>query len=683
MFNWFKSFLQKSSTKESGGTLLGITFVILLFRYLGLLQFPELAAYDLLFFLRPPEPKDERIVIVAWDEEQIQMTGEETMPDRTLSDLLAKIRAQQPRYIGLDLFRDVRVTSPFLSDEENKKAYNELEAIFSSTPNLIGIEKVLPPIVKSSQLLKKQDKITAADLVSDSDSGRIRRGYLYPLEDKKGNPFGIPSLALNLGYRYLELEGFEAEKVEQNALRIFNPQTGAEITLEPLQPLDGSYVRDEEGLKILINWRTGNSPFTIVSASKVVEGLVSPAIFPDKIVLIGNTAVSSADKHQLPLNRWVKPQPQWTYGVEIHAHIASSIISAALDERPLIKTIPEWSEIGLIIFAVGLITSIAQKYRFLSPLKLFLITTTGTLVIVLGLGVLAYVAFTEGYWIPIVPPVFGSLATPIVICLTIYISKIKAANEDFKQLIQDLNHSLQNSLRPIQENVEMVHSISQALSQTENLTQTIAQLEEQLGESLFPLFEEYVDDLRIQALELNRQRENSQQYFSMVYSGKELFQKRLTPFNDFVHTTVQKSIIVKQSRHKLTVELQEDYAPNIEEINIARDSIASVIDNLLDNACYAIKTKMDESPNHLGVISIQTRKKKTRIELSIQDNGIGIANSIVNDIFRAFKTFKAKNKGQGLGLSIVQATVARHQGNIRVETEPGQGSKFIVTLPSR
>ena len=77
------------------------------------------------------------------------------MPDRTLSDLLAKIRAQQPRQIGLDLFRDVRVTSPFLSDEENKKAYNELEAIFSSTPNLIGIEKVLPPIVKSSQLLKK------------------------------------------------------------------------------------------------------------------------------------------------------------------------------------------------------------------------------------------------------------------------------------------------------------------------------------------------------------------------------------------------------------------------------------------------------------------------------------------------------------------------------------------------
>ena len=683
MFNWFKDFLQKSSTKESGGTLLAITFVILLFRYLGLLQFPELAAYDLLFFLRSPEPTDDRIVIVVWDEEQIQMNGEETMSDRTLSSLIQKIREQQPRYIGLDLFRDVRVTSPFLSDEQNKKADHELQAVFSSTPNLVGIEKVIPPIAKTSKLLEKQEKTTAADLVSDSDSGRIRRGYLYPLEDEKGNPAGFPSLGLDLGYRYLELEGFEAEKIEKNALRIFNPQTGAEITLEPLKPLDGSYIKDEEGLEILINWRQGNSPFTIVSASKVVDGLVPPSIFTDKIVLIGNTAISSADKHKLPLNRWVKPQPQWTYGVEIHAHIASSIISAALDGRPLIKTIPEWSEIGLIIFTVGLIVLIAQKYRPISPLKLFWLTTSVALVIIFGLGVLAYVAFTEGYWIPIIPSVFGSIATPIVICLTIYISKIKAANEDFKQLIQDLNHSLQNSLRSIQENTEMVHSISKTLSQTENLHQTIAQLEEQLGESPFSLLEEYLDDLYIQASELNKQRENSQQYFSLAYSGKELFQQELTPFNDFVHTTVQRRIIVKQSRYKLTVELQEDYDPNIEEINIDRDSIASALDNLLDNACHAIKTKMEETPNHLGVISIQTRKKKTRIELSIQDNGIGIANSIVNDIFRAFKTFKAKNKGQGLGLSIVQATVARHQGNIRVETEQGKGSKFIVTLPSQ
>ncbi|MDJ0635078.1 MAG: CHASE2 domain-containing protein [Xenococcaceae cyanobacterium MO_188.B29] len=683
VFSWFKNFLPKSSTKESGGTLLAITFLILLFRYLGLLQFPELAAYDLLFFLRPPEPRDERIVIVVWDEEQIQMTGEETMSDRTLSSLIKKIREQKPRYIGLDLYRDVRVTSPLLSDEQNQKAYNELQEVFSSTPNLVGIEKVIPPIAKTSKLLEKQEKTTAADLISDSDNGRIRRGYLYPLENKQGDPAGIPSLGIDLGYRYLAEEGFEAEKIENNALCIFNPHTGAEITLEPLKPLDGSYLRDEEGLEILINWRKGNSPFTIVSASKVVEGIVPPSIFTNKIVLIGNTAISSADRHKLPLNRWVKPQPQWTYGVEIHAQIASSIISAALDGRPLIKTIPEWIEIGLIIFTVGLIALIAQKYRPINPLKLFWLTTSVALVVIFGLGGLAYVAFTEGYWITIVPSFLGSITTPIVICLTIYISKIKQSNQDFKQLIQDLNHSLQNSLRSIQENAEMAHSISQALSQTENLTQTIAQLEEQLGESPFSLLEEYLDDLQIQVSELNKQRENSQQYFSLAYLGKELFQRESTPFNDFVHTTVQRKIIVKQSRYKLTVELQEDYNSDIEEINIDRDSITSVIDNLLDNACHAIRTKMDENPNHLGLISIQTRKKPKRIELSIQDNGIGIANSIISQIFRPFKTFKAKNQGQGLGLSIVQATINRHQGNIRVETEKGQGSKFIVTLPTK
>ena len=681
MFNWFKSFLQKSSTKESGGTLLGIAFVILLLRYLGLLQFPELAAYDLLFFLRPPEPKDERIVIVAWDEEQIQLTGEETMPDRTLSDLLEKIREQQPRYIGLDLFRDVRVTSPFLSDEENKQAYNELEAIFSSTPNLIGIEKVLPPIVKSSQLLKKQDKITAADLVSDSDSGRIRRGYLYPLEDKKGNPFGIPSLALNLGYRYLELEGFEAEKVEQNALRIFNPQTGAEITLEPLQPLDGSYVRDEEGLEILINWRTGNSPFTIVSASKVVEGLVSPAIFTDKIVLIGNTAVSSADKHQLPLNRWVKPQPQWTYGVEIHAHIASSIISAALDERPLIKTIPEWSEIGLIIFAVGLITSIAQKNRLLSPLKLFLLTTTGTLVIVFGLGVLAYVAFTEGYWIPIVPSVFGSIATPIVICLTIYISKIKAANEDFKRLLKDINHSLKNPLRSILDKAELAEHI--ALLLENERSEELNKLKQQFGQPPLTNLRKNLEGIVAQSRKIQYLRENAQKYFGVAYLGSEIFNKQPTDLNELAQETFSQAVALKQLEYNLSVEIQEDYDNTIGSVKLDPSAMERVLENLIDNAFAAMAVKAKKQPTYTSKIGIQTQKQNNQIKISITDNGIGIAEHIIDQIFEPFKSFKARGEGQGLGLSIVQETLRLHDGNIKVETEPGQGSKFIVTLPNR
>ena len=681
MRNWFKSFVQKSSTKESGSTLLAITFVILLFRYLGLFQIPELTAYDLLFFLRSPEPEDDRIVIVFWDEEQIQKTNEETMSDQTLASLIKKIRGQKPRYIGLDLYRNVIVNSPLLSDEQNKNAYEELQRVFRSTPNLVGIEKVAPPLISPPLTLAEQDKTTAADLVTDSD-GRIRRAYIHPLEDEKGEPADLPALGVDLGYRYLAEEGFEAEGIEgNNALRLFNSQTEAETILKPLKKLDGSYISEEEGIDILINWRKGNQPFTEVSASKVIAGLVAPAMLTDKIVLIGSMAHSNTDRHYLPLNRWVKPQPQWTYGVEIQAQIVSYTISAALDGRPLIKTIPEWSEIGLIIFTVGVIVSLAQKYRPAPPLKLFLITTASAILLIFGLGVLAYVAFTEGYWIPIVPSLLGSIATPIVICLTIYISKIKQSNEDFKQLIKDLNHSLQNSLRSIQENAEMVHSISQVLSQTEDLTETVEQLEEQLGEPPFSLLEEYLDDLQIQASELNKQRENSQQYFSMAYLGKELFQRKPTPFNDFVHTTVQKKIIVKQSRYKITVELQENYAPDIGTINIDRDSMASVIDNLLDNACYAIKAKKEEIPTHLGLISIQTKTKKKRIEFSIQDNGIGITNSIIGEIFRPFKTFKAKNQGQGLGLSIVQKTIARHQGNIRVETEKGQGSRFIVSLP--
>ena len=69
----------------------------------------------------------------------------------------------------------------------------------------------------------------------------------------------------------------------------------------------------------------------------------------------------------------------------------------------------------------------------------------------------------------------------------------------------------------------------------------------------------------------------------------------------------------------------------------------------------------------------------------ISDTGIGIPledqKRIFDRFFKADRSHSQKYEGSGMGLAIVKQIVSLHQGDIRVESEPGQGTTFIVTLP--
>ena len=69
------------------------------------------------------------------------------------------------------------------------------------------------------------------------------------------------------------------------------------------------------------------------------------------------------------------------------------------------------------------------------------------------------------------------------------------------------------------------------------------------------------------------------------------------------------------------------------------------------------------------------------IFISVKDNGNGIPKNIVDKIFQPFFTTKPTGQGTGLGLSLSYDIVKAHGGEIRVETNEGEGSEFIVQLP--
>ena len=76
-------------------------------------------------------------------------------------------------------------------------------------------------------------------------------------------------------------------------------------------------------------------------------------------------------------------------------------------------------------------------------------------------------------------------------------------------------------------------------------------------------------------------------------------------------------------------------------------------------------------------------KDDAEIEITVRDDGTGIAPDIMPHIFEPFMTTKEDGHGTGLGLAIARGILERHQGRIEVESELGQGTTFTVTIPSQ
>jgi signal transduction histidine kinase len=101
-----------------------------------------------------------------------------------------------------------------------------------------------------------------------------------------------------------------------------------------------------------------------------------------------------------------------------------------------------------------------------------------------------------------------------------------------------------------------------------------------------------------------------------------------------------------------------------------------VLINLVQNAVEAIP---EGRPGEV-VISAQGGGDRP-FSLSVQDNGVGMAEDVSSKAFQPL--FTTKSKGTGLGLAIVANMIRRHEGSIRIDTEPGKGSTFIIELPAK
>jgi signal transduction histidine kinase len=106
-----------------------------------------------------------------------------------------------------------------------------------------------------------------------------------------------------------------------------------------------------------------------------------------------------------------------------------------------------------------------------------------------------------------------------------------------------------------------------------------------------------------------------------------------------------------------------------------RDRLGQVLDNLIGNA-------IKYSPQG-GEIVVRVEATGDRGQVRIEDHGIGIASDVLPRLFERFYQGQAPgiSTGLGLGLYIARMLVEAHGGRIWAESEPGQGSVFVITLP--
>ncbi|MCZ6681411.1 MAG: ATP-binding protein, partial [Candidatus Poribacteria bacterium] len=137
----------------------------------------------------------------------------------------------------------------------------------------------------------------------------------------------------------------------------------------------------------------------------------------------------------------------------------------------------------------------------------------------------------------------------------------------------------------------------------------------------------------------------------------------------------------RDSTFNITIET--DYDDSVGSIEVVPQDISRVFLNVLNNGCYAVHQRQKAAAGDFSPgLWVKTKNLGTRVEIRIRDNGAGIPEAIRDSIFNPFFTTKPTGEGTGLGLSIsYEIVVEEHNGEIRMETEEGRYTEFIITLP--
>lgn len=140
---------------------------------------------------------------------------------------------------------------------------------------------------------------------------------------------------------------------------------------------------------------------------------------------------------------------------------------------------------------------------------------------------------------------------------------------------------------------------------------------------------------------------------------------------------------MRASYKGFNISIHEEIGDNIPKVRMIPQDYSRAVLNLMNNACYAVYSKSKiAAVGYCPEITVKMWVDANDLCLSIEDNGVGLSETVRQNMFTAFFTTKPLGEGTGLGLSITRSIIEdKHKGRIEVASEEGLFTRFTIRIP--
>ncbi|MEG4096776.1 ATP-binding protein [Microcoleus sp. Pol8_D1] len=198
---------------------------------------------------------------------------------------------------------------------------------------------------------------------------------------------------------------------------------------------------------------------------------------------------------------------------------------------------------------------------------------------------------------------------------------------------------------------------------------------------------------RIEDIELEFLREDLPKTLSSMKMGADRIREIVVSMRNFsrsddgkmksadIHEGIDSTLVILNHRLKQGIQVIKKYG-KLPAVECYPVQLNQVFMNIICNAIDALEEVKKADKGYSPTIWVSTEiTADNTVTVKIRDNGPGIASASTQQIFDPFFTTKSIGKGTGLGLAISYQILAKHQGKIEVNSQIGQGTEFVITLP--
>ncbi|QDL09747.1 serine/threonine protein kinase [Brasilonema octagenarum UFV-E1] len=254
-------------------------------------------------------------------------------------------------------------------------------------------------------------------------------------------------------------------------------------------------------------------------------------------------------------------------------------------------------------------------------------------------------------------------------------------------LTAGIAHEIKNPLNFVNNFAEL------SVELTQELLEEISSQKDRLDPESRENIEEILNDLKQNAKKINEHGTRADNIVRgmLMHSRGQTGDRQLTDINALLAEAISLTYHGMRAKNpSFNMNIETEYDDKLGKLNVVPQSMSRAFINIIHNACYAACKKKKrlyvdvehEAEGFSPILFVRTKDLGEEVEIHIRDNGEGIPQKALDKIFNPFFTTKPPGEGTGLGLSITHdIIVQQHQGNIRVETEMGSYTKFIITLP--